>query len=286
MKKRLSVVMVEIGKINRLKVIREQEYGFLLDGDKHGEILLLRSDSPVRYNIDDEVEVFIYFDSEDRIIASTRKPKIMVGEFALLKVVSVTTIGAFLDWGLTKDLFVPFNEQKQKMEEGKEYLVHAYYDNKSNRIAASSKIDKYLSSESKNYTNEQMVSLIIGSETDLGYKAIINGLHWGVLYRNEIFRKIKYGQQLKGYIKKVRDDGKIDLTLDKPGPQKIDSVSQAILDKLKENDGYLPITDKSSPEVISKMFGISKKTYKKAIGALYKRKHITLEKDGIRLISY
>ena len=277
--------MADIGKLNTLKVVREQEFGVYLDAEPHGEILLPRSEMLERYNIGDEIEVFIYFDSEDRIIATVKKPAIMVGEFAFLKVVSVTTIGAFLDWGLLKDLFVPFNEQKQTMEEGKYYLVHAYFDEKSNRIAASSKIDKFPGGDINKYVEEQMVNLIIGTETDLGYKAIVNGADWGVLYRNEVFQKLKYGQQITGYIKKVREDGKIDLCLDKPGPQKIDSVSQAILDKLKENDGYLPLTDKTSPEIISKMFGVSKKSYKKAIGALYKRKHIILEKEGIKLIS-
>jgi len=276
--------MLEIGKFNSLKVVSELEAGFLLDGETFGKILLPRSDSTARYNIGDEVDAFIYFDSQDRIIATTRKPTIQVGEYAVLAIVSVTTIGAFLDWGLTKDLFVPFTEQKQEMEEGNEYLVHAYFDDKSNRIAASSKIDKFAGVNSYNYNDEQMVDLIIGTKTDLGYKAIINGEDWGVLYQNEVFQKIRYGQQIKGYIKKVRDDGKIDLSLDKPGPQKIDGISQLILDKLNENDGYLSITDKSSPEVISDMFGVSKKSYKKAIGALYKRKHIILEKDGIKLV--
>ncbi len=276
--------MLEIGKFNNLKVVSELEAGFLLDGDKFGKILLPRSDSSERYNIGDEVDAFIYFDSQDRIIATTRKPYIQVGEYAILAVVSITTIGAFLDWGLTKDLFVPFTEQKQEMEEGNNYLVHAYFDEKSNRIAASSKIDKFVGVNSYNYNDEQMVDLIIGTKTDLGYKAIINGSDWGVLYHDELFKKVYYGQQIKGYIKKVRDDGKIDLSLDKPGPQKIDGISQLILDKLNENDGYLSITDKSSPEVISEMFGVSKKSYKKAIGALYKRKHIILEKDGIKLV--
>jgi predicted RNA-binding protein (virulence factor B family) len=277
--------MAEVGKLNKLIVKREQEFGFYLDGGDFGEILLPRTDAPDRFNIGDKVEVFIYFDSEDRIIATTKTPKISVGEFAVLKVVSVTTIGAFLDWGLPKDLFVSFNEQKDLMQEGQEYLVHAYYDEKSNRIAASSKIDKFYEIKHHDYINEQKVDLIIGTETELGFKAIVDRKYWGVLYRNEIFQKINYAQQIKGYIKKVRTDGKLDLCLDKPGPQKIDSVSQAILDKLNENDGFIEITDKSTPELISKMFGVSKKTYKKAIGALYKRKHIILEKNGIRLIS-
>ena len=274
-----------IGRINKLEVVREQEFGVYLDGGINGEILLPRSDMLERYNIGDEVEVFVYFDSEDRIIATTKKPKLMVGEFGFLQVISVTTIGAFLDWGLLKDLFVPFNEQKEVMEEGKKYLVHVFYDEISNRIAASSRVERYSGSKTYNFIEEESVDLIICSETDLGYKAIINNANWGVLYKNEVFQKLKYGQQILGYIKKVREDGKIDLSLEKAGPKKIDSVSQAILDKLIENDGYLPITDKTSPEIIAKMFGVSKKSYKKAIGALYKRKHIILEKDGIKLIS-
>lgn len=274
-----------IGKVNKLEVVREQEFGVYLDGGINGEILLPRSDMLERYNIGDKVEVFIYFDSEDRIIATTKKPKLMVGEFGFLQVVSVTTIGAFLDWGLLKDLFVPFNEQKEVMEEGKKYLVHVFYDEISNRIAASSRVERYSGSKIYNFVEEESVNLIICSETDLGYKAIINNANWGILYKNEVFQKLKYGQQILGYIKKVREDGKIDLRLEKPGPKKNDSVSQAILDKLIENDGYLPITDKSSPEIIAKMFGVSKKSYKKAVGALYKRKHILLEKDGIKLIS-
>lgn len=274
-----------IGRVNKLEVVREQEFGVYLDGGINGEILLPRSDMLERYNIGDKVEVFIYFDSEDRIIATTKKPKLTVGEFGFLQVVSVTTIGAFLDWGLLKDLFVPFNEQKEVMEEGKKYLVHVFYDEISNRIAASSRVERYSGSKTYNFVEEESVDLIICSETDLGYKAIINNANWGILYKNEVFQKLKYGQQILGYIKKVREDGKIDLRLEKPGPKKIDSVSQAILDKLIENDGYLPITDKSSPEIIAKMFGVSKKSYKKAVGALYKRKHILLEKDGIKLIS-
>lgn len=277
--------MSKIGRLNKLKVIREVEFGVYLDGETHGEILLPRSDMLERYNIDDEVDVFIYFDSEDRIIATTKKPKLMVGEFGHLKVVSITNLGAFLDWGLTKDLFVPFNEQKEIMEEGKEYLVYPFYDEKSNRIAASSRVERYSGNKTHNFIEEQSVDLIICSESDLGYKAIINNTNWGILYKNEVFQKLKYGQKINGYIKKVRIDGKIDLSLEKPGPKKIDGLSQAILDKLIENEGYLPITDKTSPEIISQMFGVSKKTYKKAIGALYKRKHIILEKDGIKLIS-
>ena len=277
--------MSVIGRINKLEVVREQEFGVYLDGNINGEILLPRSDMLERYSIGDMVEVFVYFDSEDRIIATTKKPKLMVGEFGFLQVVSATTIGAFLDWGLLKDLFVPFNEQKEVMVEGQKYLVHPFYDEKSNRIAASSRVERYSGSKGCNFVEKESVDLIICSETDLGYKAIINNTNWGVLYKNEVYQKLNYGQQITGFIKKVRDDGKIDLSLEKQGPKKIDSLSQAILDKLIENNGYLPLTDKTSPEIIAKMFGVSKKSYKKAIGALYKRKHIILENDGIKLIA-
>ena len=276
--------MVDIGRINKLKVVREKEIGFYLDGDDLGEILLPRYDSRKRFDVDEIVEVFIYFDSEDRIIATTKIPKIQVGEIANLKVVSVSSFGTFLDWGLPKDLFVPFKEQKHKMIEGKEYLVYAYYDASSHRIAASSRLEKHLEIENTDFVEDQEVDLIIINETDLGYKAIINETHIGVLYKNELFQKIVYGQRINGYIKKIRKDGKIDLILEKPGPKKIDGISQLILDKLNENNGFLPVTDKSSPEAISELFGISKKSYKKAIGALYKRKHISLEKTGIKLI--
>ena len=277
--------MIHIGRINILEVIGEKEFGYFLDGDNYGEILLPKSDMSERYNIGEEIKVFIYFDSEDRIIATTKTPKIMVGEFNFLEVVSITNFGAFLNWGLNKDLFIPFSEQTQKMEEGKVYLVYAYYDEKSKRIAASSRIEKFTGICNEDLEENQLVDLIICKETDLGFKAIINNKCWGIIYKNEVFQELEYGQQIKGYIKKIRHDGKIDLCIDKPGPQKIDSVSQNILNKLIENDGFLPVTDKTSPEVISSIFGISKKTYKKAIGALYKRRHIKLEKNGIRLLS-
>jgi len=275
--------MTEIGKLNKLQILREVDFGVYLDGENYGEILMPKKYLPENYKIDDFVEVFVYLDSEDRIIATTEKPYAMVGDFAFLKVVAVSDFGAFLDWGLLKDLLVPFNQQKQKMEEGQSYLVYIYLDEKSERIAASSKLDKFLDKQPVDYQEEQEVNLIICNKTNIGYKAIINNTHWGVLYTNEVFQTLEKGQKIKGYIKKVREDKKIDLSLYKQGYEKVDDSLNKILDTLKKHDGFIPVTDKSSPETIYKMFGLSKKTYKKIIGALYKKRLISIEKDGIKL---
>ncbi|MBE9468923.1 MAG: GntR family transcriptional regulator [Bacteroidetes bacterium] len=275
--------MTEIGKTNKLQILREVDFGVYLDGDNYGEILMPKKYLPENYKIDDFVEAFVYLDSEDRIVATTEKPYAMVGEFAFLKVVAVNEFGAFLDWGLIKDVLVPFNEQKQKMEEGQSYLVYIYLDEKSERIAASSKLDKYLEEESTDYQEGQEVNLIISNKTNIGYKAIINHTHWGVIYQNEIFQTLTKGQKIKGYIKKSREDNKIDLSLYKQGYEKVDDSLAKVLFVIKNNNGFISVTDKSSPKIIYEMFGISKKTYKKIIGALYRRKIISIEKDGIKL---
>jgi uncharacterized protein len=276
--------MAEIGKVNRLKVLKELNFGLYLDGGEHGEILI-----PVRYvpkgtKIGDEIDVFIYYDSEDRIIATTETPFAMVDEFALLKVVSVNAIGAFLDWGLSKDLLVPFREQKQTMQEDRWYMVKVYFDKNSKRIAASAKLDSFLDNLPPDYKEGQEVDLIICNETDLGYKAIVNKLHWGMLYKSEIFQTLERGQRIRGFIKKVREDEKIDLSLTKPGYAKVDDISGKILEYLRNNNGFMSITDKSSPETIYSIFFISKKAFKMAIGGLYRKRYISLENNGIRLI--
>ncbi|MBN2298687.1 MAG: type I-B CRISPR-associated protein Cas8b1/Cst1 [Deltaproteobacteria bacterium] len=275
--------MAEIGKLNSLQVVKELEFGVYLDGNDLGEILL-----PVRYvpegvKTGDTVEVFIFLDSEDRIIATTQRPYAMVGQFALLKVVSTGSAGAFLDWGLPKDLLVPFREQKQKMEQDRSYIVFVYLDTKSNRIAASSRIDKFFDKHPEGFKPGQEVSLLVYEQTDIGYKAVINNSSQGVLYSNEVYQPLGIGQQIKGFIKKVRDDGKIDLTLSKPGYEKIDGLSEKILDELRKQGGFIAVTDKSAPEIMYELFGMSKKTYKKAVGALYRKRLVTIEPDGIRL---
>ena len=274
--------MIEIGRTNSLKIVKEVDFGIYLDGEDMGEILLPLRYLPETYEIGDMLDVFIYLDSEDRIIATTEKPYAEAGSFAFLKVVDVNQIGAFLGWGLTKDLFVPFREQKEKMIKDRSYVVFIYIDN-SNRLAASTNFDKFLDDDSSYFEENQEVDLLISDQTDIGYKVIINNSHQGILYTNEIFRQVKTGLKTKGFIKKIRDDGKIDLCLERPGPQKINDLSRDIFNLLKKEGGVLSVTDKSPPEVIQELFGVSKKTFKKAIGSLYKKRMITIEKDGIKL---
>ncbi len=275
--------MVRIGKLNRLEVVKELDFGMYLDGGDLGEILLPRRYVPEGLKAGDTIEVFVFLDSEDRIIATTDRPYAFLGQFAQLKVVSTGTAGAFLDWGLQKDLLVPFREQKHKMEQGKSYVVFIYLDTKSSRIAASSRIERFLDKHPPGFKPGQEVSLLIYEQTDIGYKAVINNSHQGVLYKNEVFQPLAIGQTVKGYIKKVRDDSKIDLTLDKPGYEKIEDLSERILDELRRQGGFITVTDKSAPEIMYELFGMSKKTYKKAVGALYRKRLVTIEPDGIRL---
>ena len=277
--------MAEIGKYNNLRVIKEVDFGVYLDGEKEGEILM-----PIRYvpkdcQVGDYVDVFLYLDSEDRPIATTEKPFAQVGEFAMLRVISVNKIGTFLDWGIMKDLLVPFREQKVTMIEGRSYLVYIYVDEDTRRIVASAKLNKFLDKTTPEYTVGQEVELAIESETDLGYKAIINNQHWGILYENEVFEQLAKGLKIKGFIKKIRTDNKIDLSLHPLGYEKVDPLTQMILDELKKEGGFIPISDKSEAEEVYRVFGISKKSFKQALGALYKRRIITITPEGIRLNS-
>ena len=276
--------MASIGKLNWLPVLRETDFGLILDGGDLGEILM-----PNRYVTDewetgDVVEVFLMLDSEDRLTATTEKPLAMVDEFALLKVVAVTNVGAFLDWGLPKDLLVPFREQNIPLREGQSVVVRIYLDELTNRIAASAKLDKFLDRAPPDYEPDEKVKLLICAKTDLGFKAIINNKNWGVIFHNEVFQTLEKGQRIEGYIKQIRPDGKIDLSLQKPGAKSIGNLSDAILDHLKEQGGFMPITDKSPPEEIYALFGVSKKAYKRAIGGLYKKRLITFENNGTKLV--
>jgi len=276
--------MAAIGLINELEVVKEVDFGVYLDGGPHGEILMPKRYVPEGCKPGDTLEVFIYLDSEDRLVATNEKPKAIVGDFALLEVVSVTNVGAFLDWGLPKDLLVPFREQQQRMEAGKSYLVYVYLDNESQRIVATSKLDKCVDNIPVDYEIGEEVDLLIAGQTDLGFKAIIDNSHWGMLYKNEVFQPLKTGQKLKGFVKTIREDEKIDLSLQKEGYEKIDDISQSILNKLAAQNGFLPLTDKSSPETIKQTLHISKKNFKKAIGALYKQRLISIEENGIKLL--
>ncbi len=274
--------MIEIGQTSKLTVVEMSQFGAFLDGDNLGNILL-----PNRYVTEglkpgDEVEVFIYLDSEDRLVATTERPFAKVGQFAFLKAVAETPVGAFLDWGLPKNLLVPFREQKIKIKEGQSYLVYVYLDDATKRVVASSKIEKFTGNVSPDYQPGDEVELIIAAKTDLGYKAIINHRHMGMIYSNEIFSPIHMGQQTVGYIKQVREDEKIDLSLQPLGYEAIDSVAHKILETLRLSNGFLPLTDASSPQAIALTLGISKKVFKKAVGALYRQRLITIEADGLR----
>ncbi len=275
--------MASIGKINWLPVLRQTDFGLILDGGDLGEILMPNRYVSGDWKEGDVAEVFLMLDSEDRLTATTEKPVAQVDSFALLRVVSATGIGAFLDWGLPKDLLVPFREQKMELREGQWVIVRIYLDDRSGRIAASCKLDKFLDRGQPDYQPGEKVNLLICSRTDLGFKAIINDRNWGVLFQNEVFQPLEKGQRVEGYIKQVRFDGKIDLCLQKPGAKKIGALADVILEYIREQGGFMPITIKSPPEEIYNRFGVSKKTYKRAIGGLYKKRLITLEDSGTRL---
>lgn len=275
--------MVNIGRYNTLRVIKEVDFGVYLDGESEGEILMPVRYVPANCQVGDFVDVFLYLDSEDRPIATTEQPFAQVGEFAMLRVQSVNKIGTFLDWGIMKDLLVPFREQKVTMTEGRSYLVYIYVDEETRRIVASAKLNKFLDKTLPDYEVGQEVDLVIESETDLGYKAIVNNRHWGILYENEVFEQLAKGLKVKGYIKKIRTDHKIDLSLHPLGYEKVDPLTQMILDELKKMGGYIAVSDKSDAEEVYRVFGISKKSFKQAIGALYKKRLITISPDGIRL---
>jgi uncharacterized protein len=277
--------MAEIGRTNNLPVIKELDFGIYLDGENLGEILMPRRYVPAGCKPGDEVEAFIYLDSEDRLIATTERPKVQAGEFAMLKVISVNDVGAFLDWGLPKDLLVPFREQKVKMKEGQWHIVYVYVDHESRRIVASAKVDKHLDNIMPEYSPSQEVDLFIYGRTEIGYKAIINNTHWGILYENEVFQPLQKGQRLKGFIKKLRDDEKIDLSLYQSGYEKIGGIADAIYSKLLEHNGFLDVTDKTPSGYIYDLFGVSKKVYKQAVGSLYKKGMIVIGANGIRVSS-
>ncbi|MFT4924206.1 MAG: putative RNA-binding protein (virulence factor B family) [Phenylobacterium sp.] len=275
--------MAIIGAINTLEIVKQVDFGVYLDGSDLGEILLPRKYVPDDSNVGDTVEAFVYLDSEDRLIATTRKPYAKVGEFASLEVIAVNDVGAFLDWGLEKDLLVPFGEQKQRLEVGRRYLVFVYIGRVDKRITASAKIDKFLDHTEPKYNAGDEVNLIMGGQTDLGFKAIVNNAHWGVIYKDEVFQFLKPGSKHKGFIKQIREDGKIDLSLTRPAGVQRDELSQKVLDELQKLGGYLAISDKSPPEVIYRKFSVSKRIYKQTIGGLFKQGLITIEPKGIRL---
>ena len=274
--------MIKVGQYNQLMVIKEVTFGVYLDGEDWGEILLPKKFVPQSTQINDRLEVFIYFDSEDKIIATTQRPRVKVGGCAFLKVVDVNRVGAFLDWGLDKDLLVPMSEQKRAMEKDKSYIVYVKQDNQA-RIIASSKIDHFLDKTPSHFQPGQEVNLLIAETTELGNKVIINHSHWGLIYTSDIFQRLSYGAKIRGYIKEIRDDGKIDVVLRKIGQDNIRELEQRILTELHKKGGFISLHDKSPAEDIQQAFGDSKKSFKSAIGQLYKQGQIIIEADGIRL---
>ena len=275
--------MIKIGTYNELKIIKQVDFGFYLDGHEEGEILLPRRYTTDDMHVGDTLNVFLYFDSEDRLIATTQRAKAEVNKFTSLKVIDTNRAGAFLDWGLPKDLLVPFNQQKIPMKEGYGYVVYVYQDDISERLVASSKLDRFLDNEPAFYSVGDKVDLLIADKTDLGFKAIINDKHWGVLFESEVFCEMGIGKHCKGYIKQVREDGKLDVGLTKVGYAKVDALAERILQSLKQNQGFLPLHDKSKPEQIAKILKMSKANFKKSIGQLYRKKLITIENEGIRI---
>lgn len=274
---------IELGKFNQLEVVKEVDFGLYLDGGEKGEILL-----PTRYvsegcQVGDMLNVFLYLDIDERLIATTLTPLVQVGQFACLEVAWVNQFGAFLNWGLMKDLFVPFSEQKMKMQVGRKYVIHAHLDDESYRIVASAKVERYLSKDIPDYAPGTEVDILIWQKTDLGFKAIIDNKHSGLLYENEIFCTLETGMQMRAFVKQVREDGKVDLILQKPGFEKIDDFSKTLLDYIKEHGGRIHLNDKSPAEDIYDTFGVSKKTFKKGVGDLYKKRLISLQENGITL---
>lgn len=276
--------MLEIGKYNTLKIVKDLDFGVYLDGGDGLEILLPARYVPKNVKPGDEVEVFIYHDNEGRLIATTLRPLAIVGEFRFMKVNSVNQTGAFLSWGIMKELLVPFREQKTPMQVGRWYLVYVHLDHITERIVASARIDKYLDNVIPNYVKGQEVDLFVADETDMGYKVIVNNLHWGLVYRNETFRSLEKGELLKGYIKTVREDEKIDVSLTPLGYRKIEGIAGRVLESLKVHNGFLPVHDKSDPEEIYALFSCSKKAFKQAVGSLYKEGIITIEESGIHIV--
>ena len=273
-----------IGKFNPLTVVAINNNGAYLDGGDLGEILLPNRYLPEGCSLNSSINVFLYLDSADRLVATTTSPLAQVGQFASLKVAQVNKIGAFLDWGLPKDLLVPYNQQHTKMEVNKYYLVRVFLDQKTDRIIASSKLDKFIDIWPADYQTGDKVDLIIAGKTDLGYKAIINDLHWGLLYDNEIFQHLRIGKKIPGYIKQVRDDSRLDVILTRGSKNTVNDFSEKLLAHINDRGGVISLHDKSSPEAIKNALGVSKKTFKATVGNLLKNKKIVTVPGGIKLL--
>lgn len=276
--------MINVGQINNLEVVKITDFGVFLDAGEFGTTLLPKRFAPEGVELGHFVDVFLYFDSENQLAATTETPIAKVGEWGLMKIEGVNTTGAFVNWGIKdKDLLVPYSEQRARFAAGQNILVYVYTDKASGRIVGTTKFNKLLDKTPAKYAQNEQVDLIIAERSDLGYKAIINGQHWGMIFPSDVFGKLFIGKKLKGYIKNIREDGKIDLALQKVGVAKMDDLSEKILETLQKKGGFLPLSDKSTPEEIFATFRTSKGTFKKTIGGLFKQGKILIEKDGIRL---
>lgn len=273
-----------LGQLNRLVMKKRVEFGVYLDGKSWGEILLPKRYVPATADVGSSIEVFLYLDSEDQLIATTENPHVMVGQVALLRCVATTKVGAFMNWGLKKDLLVPFAEQAVPMQTDYSYVVYCFVD-RSNRIVASTKLDKFIGKAAIDVTAGQEVDIVVADITELGYKVVVNNQHWGLLYKDQVFKPLRRGYKGKAFVQRVRDDGKLDLRLDKANHQQAQDLSSRILERLEAHQGELPLSDKSEPEAIYAAFGVSKKVYKQALGALLKEDKISIEPTLIRLKS-
>lgn len=276
--------MIRLGDYNTLKVVKEVDFGLYLDGGEEGEILLPTRYVPKGCRPGDDIEVFLYLDQDERLIATTLRPLAKVGDFACLEVAWVNEYGAFLHWGPMKDLFCPFREQKMRMIKGNSYIVYVTIDEDSYRMIATAKVERYLSHERPNYKHGDEVDLLVWQKTDLGFKVIVDNLFQGLVYESQIFKPITTGNRMKGYVDHIRQDGKIDITLQPTGRQNITDFSEQLLQYLKDNGGHCDLGDKSPAELIVDRFKVSKKTYKKAVGDLYRQRLISINDDGITLL--
>ena len=276
---------LKLGQVNTLTVVKSVDFGMYLDGGEAGEILLPQRYVPQGCQPGDELDVFIYLDSEERLIATTQMPLAVVGDFAYLKVAWVNNYGAFLDWGLMKDLFVPFREQKIKMQKDRSYIVYLHIDEETYRIMASAKVERFLSEEFPPYQEGEEVEILVWQKTELGFKVIVDNQFAGLVYDSEVFQYIHTGDRLKAYVKQVREDGKLDISLQKYGKAAVTDFSAVLLNYLKEHSGRTSLGDKSPADAIYAEFGVSKKVFKKAVGDLYKRRLIVINDDGLSLTS-
>lgn len=275
--------MIKIGKTNNLKVVKKVDFGLYLDGGESGEILLPKRYVDESMEVGDELDVFIYCDSEDRLVATTEKPLIEVGEFGLLKAVEINRVGAFMEWGLQKDLLVPFREQSKEIRVGGSYVVYAFLDNATKRIVGSTKLNKYVGNRIPRYSEGDTVDILAVHKTDLGYKVIVDNLFWGMIYNNDLFDPLSPGDRIPAYVKTVREDGKIDVTLRERGGERVFQLANRIMGYLRDAGGEMALSDSSSPDEIKAVFQCSKKDFKKALGYLYKKGKILIADGGVTL---